>query len=109
MTILALCFLFGCVAGLRSLTAPAVVCWAADLGWINFSGTKLAFIGRPLTLAFITLLALLELVVDKLPRTPARTEPIGLGARIFLGAANAIALAVSASASLVLAAAARQS
>ena len=100
---LALCFLLGCIAGLRSLTAPAVVCWAAHLGWINFSGTKLALIGWPLTLVLVTFLAVVELIADKLPRTPARTAPIGLGARIFLGAASAIALAVSVGASSVLA------
>ena len=100
---LALFFLLGCVAGLRSLAAPAVECWAAHLGWINFSGTKLAFIGRPLTLAFVTLLAVVELIVDKLSRIPARTAPLGLGARIFLSAGSAIALAVSAGTSPVLA------
>ena len=104
MTVLALCFLLGCIAGLRSLTAPAVVCWAAHFGWINFAGTKLVFIGKPLTLAFVTLLAVVELVADKLPRTPARTAPIGLGARIFFGAASAITLAVSARVNPVLAA-----
>jgi uncharacterized membrane protein len=90
MTMLALCFLLGCIVGLRSLTAPAVVCWAAHLGWINYSGTKLAFVGKPWTLAVFTLLALVELIADKLPKTPARTAPVGLGARIFLGAACAV-------------------
>jgi uncharacterized membrane protein len=47
MTLLLFCFLLGCVAGLRSLTAPAVVCWAAHLGWLNLAGSKLAFMGHP--------------------------------------------------------------
>src|ERR1022692_4744418 len=45
MTLLLLCFLLGCLTGQRSLTPPAVVCWAAHLGWLHFAGTKLAFLG----------------------------------------------------------------
>ncbi len=37
--VLLLALLIGVVAGLRSLTAPAVVSWAAFLGWINLHGT----------------------------------------------------------------------
>jgi uncharacterized membrane protein len=35
MSALILVFLLGCVSGLRSLTAPAVVCWAAHFGWLH--------------------------------------------------------------------------
>ena len=41
----------GIVAGLRSLTAPAVVAWAAHLGWLNLHGTSLAFMIVPPPLA----------------------------------------------------------
>jgi uncharacterized membrane protein len=67
MMVLFLSFLLGSVDGLRSLTAPAVVCWAAHLGWLHFAGTKLAFVDRPVTLIVFTLLAIVELVLDKLP------------------------------------------
>jgi uncharacterized membrane protein len=87
-------FLLGCICGLRSLTAPAVVCWAAHFGWLRFDGTHLAFLDRPLILIFVTLLAIGELIADKLPKTPSRTAPIGLTARIVLGAASAAALAI---------------
>jgi uncharacterized membrane protein len=100
MTVLLLCFLLGCVTGLRSLTAPAVVCWGAHLGWLHFAGTKLAFIDRPATLIVLTLLALGELVADKLPNTPARTAPLGLIARIVMGGLCGVALATSAGGSL---------
>jgi uncharacterized membrane protein len=33
------------VAGLRSMTAPAIMAWAARLGWISLSGSRLAFMG----------------------------------------------------------------
>ncbi len=89
-------FLLGCICGLRSLTAPAVVCWAAHFGWLRFDGTRLAFLDRPILLAVVTLLAIGELIADKLPKTPSRTAPLGLTARIVLGGASAAALAVSA-------------
>jgi uncharacterized membrane protein len=95
------CFFLGCVAGLRSLTAPAVVCWAAHFGWLHFAGTKLAFLAHPATLSISTLLALLELITDKLPKTPARTAPPGLVARIFFGGLCGVALATSAGGSQI--------
>lgn len=95
-----LTFLLGFVDGLRSLTAPALLCWAAHLGWLHFAGTRLAFINHRSTLIVFTLLAIVELIVDKLPNTPARTAPLGLIARIFFGGACGLALATSAGMSL---------
>ena len=89
-----LAFLLGFVDGLRSMTAPAIVCWAARLGWLHFAGTRLAFIDHGSTLAVFTLLAVVELVLDKLPNTPSRTAPVGLIARIVMGGASGLALAV---------------
>ena len=83
------------------MTPPAVVCWAAHLGWLHFAGTKLAFLGRPVTLIVFTLLALVELIADKLPQTPARTVPLGLIARIVFGCLGAVALATSAGGNLL--------
>ncbi len=101
--VIVLGFLLGCVCGLRSMTAPAVVCWAAHFGWLHFDGTRLAFLDRPALLIVVTLLAIGELIADKLPKTPSRTAPLGLTARIVLGGASAAALAVSAHANLPLA------
>jgi len=98
-----LAFLLGFVDGLRSMTAPAIVCWAAHLGWLHFAGTKFAFIDHRSTLIVFTLLAAIELVVDKLPNTPARTAPVGLTARIVLGGASGLALATGAGVSVPLA------
>jgi uncharacterized membrane protein len=104
MTVLLLCFLLGCVAGLRSLTAPAAVCWGARLGWLHFAGTKLAFLDHTATLIVITLLAVFELVNDKLPKTPARTAGPGLIARVIMGAFCGCALALSVGGSVIVAA-----
>ena len=98
------CFLLGCIAGLRSLTAPAAVCWGAHLGWLHFSGTKLAFLDHNPTLLIFSLLALLELIADKLPKTPARTAAPGLSARILMGGFCGYALAVSTGGNLMVAA-----
>jgi uncharacterized membrane protein len=103
MTISLLAFLLGCVAGLRSMTAPAVVCWAAHFGWLQFQGTKLAFIDHVSTLILFTSLALFELIADKLPGSPARTAAVGLSARVVFGGSCGVALATSAGTSPVLA------
>jgi uncharacterized membrane protein len=95
--------LLGFIDGLRSMTAPAVVCWAGYLGWLHFAGTKLAFLDHPATLILITLAAVGELVADKLPNTPARTAPVGLIARIVLGGACGAAVAIAKGMSLPLA------
>jgi uncharacterized membrane protein len=92
--ILALAFAIGVIAGLRTLTAPAVVCWAAHLGWINLHGSHLVFLDATVTVVIVTLLAIFELVNDKLPATPKRTTPGPLGARIVMGALCGAALAV---------------
>ena len=104
MTLLLLCFLLGCLTGPRSLTPPAAVCWAAHLGWLHFAKTKLAFLGHPVTLVVFTMLALVELIADKLPNTPARTAPLGLIARIVLGCLGGVALATSTGGNLFVAA-----
>ena len=42
---LVLSFLIAVIAGLRAMTAPAAVSWAARLGWLNLGPTPLAFLG----------------------------------------------------------------
>jgi uncharacterized membrane protein len=84
--LLLLAFLIGVVGGLRALTAPAVTSWAAHLGWINLAVSPLKFMSSMITVAFFTLLAIVELVTDQLPTTPARTKPAGLIPRVLLGA-----------------------
>lgn len=78
--------LIGIVAGLRAMTPLAALSWAAYLGWIDFSGTQLAFIGNLITVIVLTLVAIGELVSDQLPNTPSRKVPMQFGARIVVGA-----------------------
>ena len=77
-------FLIGFFGGLRSLTAPAATAWAAYLGWLKLE-RPLSLIGSVPAVAIFTLLAVVELVADKLPQTPSRTSPPGLIARIVMG------------------------
>lgn len=99
-TVLLLCFLIGCVAGLRSMMAPAIVCAAAYLQWVHLEGTPLGFMTSRVTLSVFTFLAICELIVDKLPQTPPRTAPMGLIARAITGGLSGAALAVSGGKSL---------
>jgi uncharacterized membrane protein len=85
-TVFALAFAIGVADGLRSLTAPAVVSWAARLKWLDLQHTWLAFLGYAVTPYLFTALAVGELVADKLPNTPSRKAPEGFAARVVLGA-----------------------
>jgi uncharacterized membrane protein len=69
---------------LRSLTAPAATAWAVHLGWLKLQG-PLALMGSIPSVAIFSLLAVVELVADKLSKTPSRTAPPGLVARIIMG------------------------
>jgi len=93
---LALAFGIGIVAGLRSLTAPAAVSWAAHLGWLDLQDSRLGFMGSTLTVVILTLAALLEYVADVLPTTPRRTMPGPLVGRMVLGGFSGACLTVSA-------------
>ena len=88
--LLALCI--GAVAGMRAMTAPAAISWAAQLGWLRLETTWLAFLGSSWTPWIFTLLAVLELVTDQLPSTPSRTVPLQLGARLVSGALSGAAV-----------------
>ena len=86
ITVLLLSVLIGIIAGLRAMTAPAAVSWAARLGSLNLAPTGLAFLGYAFTPWIFTALALGELVTDQLPTTPSRTVPVQFGTRILVGA-----------------------
>lgn len=76
----------GAVAGLRSMAAPAAVLAGADSHWTG--PARLAAVG--------------ELVVDKLPRTPARLMPASLVVRVLSGALCGRAIAKRTETSLLL-------
>jgi uncharacterized membrane protein len=96
------CFSIGIIAGLRSLTAPALVSWAAHLGWLDLSGSWLSFLGSRTAIIILSLLALAELVADKLPKTPNRTDLGPLVFRAITGGLSSMAMCASAHQSQVI-------
>jgi uncharacterized membrane protein len=87
-------FLIGFFAGLRSLVTPAVTAWAAHLGRLTLE-RPLALIGSLPAVVVFSVLAVGELIADKLRRTPNRTELPGLIARILMGALTGACVAAS--------------
>lgn len=83
----------GFIAGLRSMTAPAAVAWAACFGWLRLEGTPLAFLGSGAARYTLLVLMLAELAADKLPFTPSRTRPGPFVGRILSGGLAGAALA----------------
>jgi uncharacterized membrane protein len=91
-----LCLLIGVIAGLRAMTAPAAVSWAAHLGKLKLGGTWLAFFGTGWVPWLFTLAAVAELVTDQLPMTPSRTVPVQFATRLASGALSGAAIGVAA-------------
>ena len=102
MSVLLLALLIGFAAGLRSLTPPAVVAWAAHQHWITLRGSPFEFMGSTIAVVLFAIAALAELIADKLPTTPKRTALRGLISRIAFGGLSGAAVAAAGSQSVVL-------
>lgn len=98
--LLPLAFGLGVAAGLRSMTPPAVVAWAGRLGHLDLDATALGFLSSTVAAWLFAAAALGELVADKLPFTPSRTNPGPFAARILSGAVSGGALTVGSGGSL---------
>lgn len=98
--VLAMALGIGVIAGLRALTAPATVSWAAHLGWIQLAGSHLSWVSSIITAAIFTLAAVGEIVNDKLPKTPPRTASPSIVIRMVMGAFAAATLSVGTGGSL---------
>jgi uncharacterized membrane protein len=79
-------FLIGVVAGLRSMLAPAVVSWAARFNVLNVEQSPVALMNYRITAVVFTILAIGEIIADKLPMTPSRKQPLSFVIRIVIGA-----------------------
>ena len=102
MSYIALALGVGFAAGLRSLTPPAVVAWAARLGWLNLSDSPLRFMASTIAVVIFSLLAVFELIADMLPQTPKRTAPVPLVARILMGGLCGACLCAASNQSLII-------
>jgi uncharacterized membrane protein len=101
MSVYICAFLIGVVTGLRSMTTPAAVSWAARLGWLHLENTWLAFLGFAATPYIISVLAIGELIADKLPKTPSRKAPPGFIGRVLSGALCGAAFGAAVGASMI--------
>ena len=95
-----LAFLLGAVTGLRTMAAPTAVSIAARSGWLNVSGTPLAWLGYTWTPWLLGLLAIGELIVDLRPKTPSRKAPMLFIARLLAGTLAGAAIGAAQGAAL---------
>ncbi|WP_313604655.1 DUF4126 family protein [Rhizobium sp.] len=89
-----LALFMGGVAGLRAMMAPALITWAAALGWLDLSGSWLHFLGSNWAVLILTILAVLELVTDQLPNTPSRKVPQQFITRLITGGVAGAAIGI---------------
>lgn len=100
-TVLALAFAIGLIDGLRSMTAPALVAWAARWKWLDLHNSSLSFMASAVAAYIFAAAAIIELIVDKLPNTPSRKAALGLTARIVFGGLSGAAICVAGNQSIV--------
>jgi len=84
--------LIGVCTGLRTMTPIAVLCWFAYLHHLALTGWR-GYAAYLVSVVIFTLAALGELYGDKLPTTPSRLSPVGLGARVVFASLCAAILA----------------
>ena len=77
--------LLGFATGLRTFTPLAVICWATRFGYLSTEGTWAAWTGHLWVAILVSVIAAGEIIGDKLPKTPNRTAPMPLIARMTLG------------------------
>jgi uncharacterized membrane protein len=76
----------GAVSGLRTFTGPAIIAEAAKLNLLNLKKTPLSWLASDRTALVSAILAGGELLADKLPFMPDRTDPPSLAGRFLAGA-----------------------
>ena len=75
----------GAVAGMRSMSSPAIISQLARAGLLPSGNSKLDFLDKPVTAKALTIAAVGELVADKLPFLPKRTKAPSLIWRAIAG------------------------
>ncbi|OEO30701.1 DUF4126 domain-containing protein [Devosia insulae DS-56] len=95
MTYVVAALMIGLASGLRTATPVAALAWAGAWGWIDFGSSWLALLSTGLVPWVITLVALGETFIDKLPTTPSRKAPLQFAIRVVVGAIAGSALAIA--------------
>lgn len=101
-SVLALALAIGLICGLRSLTGPAVTSLAAHWKWMDLPHSPLSFLGTTAAVFISSAAAFIEIIVDKLPNTPKRTEALGLLARLVFGGLCGAAICAARDQSMVI-------
>jgi uncharacterized membrane protein len=96
--------LLGLANGCRTMMPIAVLCWFAWSGALPLGGTWGFWTAKLVTAIVFTAMAAGELIGDKLPQTPNRTDAFPLAARFLFGGTVGALLATSLHASLPIAA-----
>lgn len=87
--------LIGTVAGMRSMTAPAIASRIAGAAGLEVDKTGVDFLQNPVIPRVMSVLAFGELIADKLPFIPSRTRTFPLIVRGISGAVSGAALCSS--------------
>lgn len=95
MSVLISAFVLGIVCGLRVMVGFAAASWGAYSQQIPLEGTWLSFLGFRFTPYITSLLAVGEIINDKLPKTPSRLVPPQFGTRVVMGALTGTAIGLS--------------
>lgn len=82
----------GAVAGMRSMSAPAMVSQVAKAGRIAMGHPELDFLHSPKTAYAMTAMAVGEVIADKLPFMPNRTGAPSLLGRALTGGLSGAAI-----------------
>lgn len=85
----------GFVAGLRSMTAPAAISWAASNGRLSLGNSPLSLLDSSRAERTTRKLALGEFVSDKTPLLPSRLKPASLLWRLVSGGVCGAAFSAS--------------
>ncbi len=81
----------GAVSGMRSMAAPAIVSRLASSGLLPMEDSQISFLKNPTTAKTTAILAAGELIADKLPFIPNRTDALPLITRAISGALSGAA------------------
>jgi uncharacterized membrane protein len=96
MSVLSAAFIVGLVCGLRALVGLAAINWVAAAQPEPLQGTWLAFLSYRATPYITSLLAIGELINDKMPKTPSRIVPPQFIARLLMGVLTGAVIGISA-------------
>jgi uncharacterized membrane protein len=77
--------LLGAMTGLRTMTPIALLCLFAYDGHLDLDRTWAVWAAMKVSAIVFCILAVGELIGDKLPMTPDRTKPFPLAARVVFG------------------------